>query len=91
MPLTKKERDLLAALSEKAKAEEEAEAGYELWIKTMDGNETKLTGAKAKAYARKHGLEDDEPEDEDDEDGDDEGRTPKDAKPESTSFFKGKK
>jgi hypothetical protein len=62
MAMTKEERDTLAALSEKAKAEEEAEKGYELWVKKGD-HEVKLTGAKARAFAQEFGIEkSDEPE-----------------------------
>lgn len=57
--MTKEERDQLAALSEKAKAEEEADATYELRVKKGD-HEVTLTGAKARAFARKFGIEDDD-------------------------------
>jgi hypothetical protein len=57
--MTKEERETLQALSDKAKAEEEADATYELRVKKGD-HEVTLTGAKARAFARKFGIEDDD-------------------------------
>lgn len=86
MTMTKEERDQLEALSAKAKAEDEADANYELWVKKGD-HEVKLTGAKARAYARKFGIEDD---DQDNGDGADEAD--KDEEPaDKGGYFAGRR
>lgn len=65
--LTKQERATLKELSERAKAEDDADAAYELTVETASGHKVKLTGEKARRYAAKHGLELDDDEDTDDE------------------------
>ena len=82
--LTAAERQSLKDLTDRAEAEDEANAADELWVRTKDGNEVKLTGAKAAAYRRKHQLEaDDEPED---GDGQEDELEPDDA-PEKETYF----
>lgn len=58
--LTKQERDLLAQLSEKAKAEDEEDSAYEVWVKNERGHQVQLTGAKARKFMAQFGLDDDE-------------------------------
>lgn len=87
--LTAQERRVLADLSTRAKDEDEKDSGLELWVKTQAGHEVKLTGAKAAAYARKHGLELDE---DDDQEDDDDGEEELDKEPKKgAGYFVGKK
>lgn len=58
--LTKQERDLLAQLSDKAKAEDDEDNSYEVWVKNDKGHEVKLTGAKARKFMSQFGVDDDE-------------------------------
>lgn len=81
--MTKEERDQLTALSEKAKAEDEADANYEIWVKKGD-HEVKLTGAKARAFATKFGIED---EDSDAGDGEDQDAEDADEPPARTGGY----
>ena len=82
--MTAAERKQYEDLQARAKAEEESDAADELWVETKDGNKVQLTGAKASAYRRKHGLEiDDEPAG-DAEDGDE---LDPDAEPEKETYF----
>jgi hypothetical protein len=85
MPLTKAEREQLQALSDKAKAEEEADKDYELWVEKGD-HRVKLTGAKARAFARKMGVDDDEEEAEE-EGAENEGDEEKDPEPPKAGYF----
>ena len=71
--LTKQERATLKQLSERAKAEDDADAEYELTVETANGHRVTLKGDKARRYAAKHQLDlDDEPDDEPDDDASDE-------------------
>lgn len=66
--LTKQERATLDELSKRAKAEDDDDASYSITVETANGHKVKLTGADARKYARKHGLElDDDDQDPDDE------------------------
>ncbi len=58
--LTKQERDLLAQLSDKAKAEQEADSSYEVWVKNERGHEVKLTGSKARRFMSQFGVDEDD-------------------------------
>lgn len=71
--LTAEERATLQALADRAKAEDEADASTEVWVKNDKGHEVKLTGTKARKFLSQFGLDDedgddDEPEGEGDED-----------------------
>jgi hypothetical protein len=87
--LSAQERKMLADLSKRAQDEDEKDSGLELWVKTQAGHEVKLTGTKASAYARKHGLDLDEDDDQEDEDGGEEELEPKEKKS-GGGYFKGK-
>jgi hypothetical protein len=58
--LTKAEREQLEALAAKAKAEDEEDNSYEVWVKNDKGHEVKLTGAKARKFMSQFGVDDDD-------------------------------
>lgn len=90
--LTKQERDLLAQLSDKAKAEEEEDSGYEVWVKNDKGHQVQLTGARARKFMSQFGIDDDQDEDggEEPEEGGEE--LPADEPPASDKgYWKGRK
>jgi hypothetical protein len=73
MPMTQKEKAQLEALEAKRKADQEEEEGYSLDVTLANGHKVHYTGAQARAYAKRHGLEEDlqAPEGEDKEETDD--------------------
>jgi hypothetical protein len=80
MALSKAEREQLAALTQKAKASEEEESGFEIHVRRGNSDRVvTLRGKQAKAYMVKHGLDEDdveqpeteqEPEEEDEDEKD---------------------
>lgn len=56
------ERAQLADLAKRAKDEDDQDSGLEVWAE-KDGHRIKLTGADARRYRAKFGLDDDEEED----------------------------
>lgn len=92
--LTKEEREQLAALADRAKAEDEEDAATELWVKNDDGHQIKLTGIKARRFMAKFGIEDDDEQEEEDpeDDGEQPAKAKRDAKPAgSDSYFRTRK
>lgn len=88
--LTKQERETLAQLSDKAKAEEEEDSGYEVWVKNEKGHQVQLTGARARKFMSQFGIDDGDEEEDSQEEGDDE--TPEDEPPASDKgYWKGRK
>lgn len=79
--LTKQERDLLNELSAKAKAEDDEDAEYEVWVKNDKGHQVKLTGAKARKFMSQFGVDDDEQEETEEVEEETEEELPKDKKP----------
>lgn len=77
---------MLADLSKRAQDEDEKDSDLELWVETQGGHKVKLTGAKASAFARKHGLDLDEDDDQEDDDAGEE-ELEKDTKPKKESYF----
>lgn len=84
--LTTQEREQLAALAEKAKAEEAEDQGYEIWVKNEKGHQVKMTGAKARKFMAQFGVDDDEDEPEDEGQGDEDDEP--DDKPAGGGYFK---
>ena len=82
--LTKEERDMLATLADRAKAEDDEDEGTEVWVKNDKGHEVKLTGAKARKFMAQFGVDDDD-EDQGDDDQDDDDT--KDKKPAGGGYF----
>ena len=58
--LTKQERELLAQLSDKAKAEEDEDKNLEIQVRTESGHVVTLQGERARRFLRKHGLDEDD-------------------------------
>jgi hypothetical protein len=86
--LTKEERATLDALAARAKAEDDDDAAAEIVVENAAGHKVHLTGAKARAYMRKHGLDD---LDDDGDAGDDEDDLPDDPPAKKKeSYFAGK-
>ena len=82
--LTKQERELLAQLSEKAKAEDDDDKDYVIRVRNDKGHEVEMTGARARKFMAQFGVDDDEDEvEETDEETEEETEEelPKDKKP----------
>lgn len=88
--LTAAERKTLQELTDRAQADADADDGYELTVKLDDGRSVTLAGAKARAFARKHGLDVDD-DDDPGEGGDELGEDKKPGGEESGGYFKGRK
>ena len=85
--LTTAEREQLAALAEKAKAEEMEDQGYEIWVKNEKGHQVKMTGAAARRFMAQFGVDDDE-DGQDDEGDETEDEDEPDDKPVGGGYFK---
>lgn len=81
--LTKEEREMLTALSERAQAEEEQDSSTEVWVKNDKGHEVKLTGAKARKFMAQFGVDDDD----EGEGEEEEEETTSDRKPAGGGYF----
>lgn len=72
--MTPEERAALKELSDRAKAEEDADSQFVVRARNAKGIEVEYTGAEARAFLKRHGFEEDEPEqpEGDDDDAEDE-------------------
>jgi uroporphyrinogen-III synthase len=92
MALTKAERETLASLTEKAKKQDEEEAGFEVWVKNEKGHQVQLKGARAKSFLKQFGIKDDDQEEEETEEETEE-ELPEDEAPagDKGSYWRGGK
>jgi hypothetical protein len=85
--MTKEERDMLAALSERATAEDQEDDATEVWVRNDKGHEVKLVGAKARTFLSQFGIDDDEGKGDDGDQGDGDDGDQGDKKPAGGGYF----